>query len=126
MLELRRKRSPWLKPVDDPWFRSEILVASGDCFELSSEAQQCLKELVLMTVIVGPTGCQYRTWRDVTLGVCRQEDQDIELLRGQSQGLALHRSRAFNRVDNEIADFDRCCRRGSVNVRCRTLAKYFS
>lgn len=61
-----------------------------------------------MMVTVGPTGCQYRTWCDATLWVSRQEDENIELLRGQSQILALHSSRAFDRVDNEIADFDRC------------------
>jgi hypothetical protein len=84
------------------------LLATGDSLELSSETQQCLKELRLMMVIVGPVGCQYRTWCDATLWVSRQEDENIELLRAQSEVLALHGGRAFDRVDNKIADFDRC------------------
>ena len=81
-----------------------------------------------MMVIVGPIGCQYRTWCDAPLWVSRQEDENIELLRAQSQVLALHSGRAFDRVDNEIADFDRCRRGGSVNVCwcCRPLRKHSS
>lgn len=102
------ERWPRLESVDNPGFGSKILLATGGALELSSKTQQCLKELRLMMVIVGPIGCQYRTWRDATLGVSRQEDENIELLRGQSQVLALQSGRAFDRVDNKIADFDRC------------------
>ena len=81
-----------------------------------------------MMVIVGPIGCQYRTWCDTPLWVSRQEDENVELRRGQSQVLALHARRAFDRVDNEIADFDRCCRGDSVNVCwfCRAFPKHSS
>jgi len=61
-----------------------------------------------MMVIVGPIGYQHRTWCDATLWVSRQEDEKVELRRGQSQVLALHNDRAFDHVDYEIADFDLC------------------
>ena len=61
-----------------------------------------------MTVIVGPICCQHRTWCDATLWVGRQEDENVELRRGQSQVLALHGGRPFDRIDNEITDFHRC------------------
>ena len=115
-MQLRRERRAWFEPVDDPWFRSEILFPAGDALELPSETQQCFKKFGLMAVIVGPIGCKYRTWRDATLWMSRQEDENIELPRGQSQVIALHGGRAFDRVDNKIADFDRCGRGGSVNV----------
>jgi hypothetical protein len=84
------------------------LLLTSDAFELPSKAQQCLEELGLMVIIVSPIGCKYCTRGDAPLWVSRQEDENIELLRGQSQVLALHGGRAFDCVDNEIADFDRC------------------
>ena len=128
MPALGRERRPCIESVDDPWFGSEILLATRDGFELPSQTQQCLQKLGLMRVIVRPIGCEYRTWCDATLRVSRQEDKDIELLRGQSQSLALQSGRAFGRIDNKIADFDPCRRGGSVNVCrfCRTLREHSS
>ena len=129
MLELCRERWPRLEPVDNPGFSSKILLATGDGFELPSETQQCLNEVGLMMIIFSPIGRQYRTWRDATLWVGCQEDENVELLRGQSQTLAMHGGRAFDRMDNKIADFDRCCRNSSVNVLRwfrRTFLKDFS
>ena len=93
MLELCREGWLRFESVDNPGFSSKILLAGGDGFELSSETQQRLKELSLVMVIVGPIGCQYRTWCNATLRVGRQEDENVELRRGQSQVLALHSSR---------------------------------
>ena len=81
MLELCRERWPRLEPVDNPGFSSKILLATGDGFELPSETQQCLNEVRLMMIIFSPIGRQYRTWRDATLWVACQEDENVELLR---------------------------------------------
>src|SRR4029078_1235180 len=90
--------------VADPGFGGDVLRLGRVAFELAAErGDQHAEVLGLIDGIGAPDRLEDRAMREPPAGVLRQEQQELELLRGQPQLVAAPRDAAVIEIDREIS-----------------------